>query len=98
MGERVTEKGIRVIALAQETTDDPAGHLMEGIFELFDQWESEINGGAPCAHAVEGAAVTVAVVAPRNGAPVSPTGQATGAIRRRVTRRAAQQLHTHPVG
>ena len=37
-------QGIRVIAIKQETSDDASGHLAEGMFELFDQYESEING------------------------------------------------------
>jgi len=35
--------GIKVIAIKQETTDDPMGNFMEGMFELIDQYESEIN-------------------------------------------------------
>ena len=36
--------GIQVIAICQETSDDPTGRLIEGLFELIDQYESEING------------------------------------------------------
>jgi DNA invertase Pin-like site-specific DNA recombinase len=36
--------GIRVIAICQETGDDPMGRIIEGIFELIDQYESEVNG------------------------------------------------------
>jgi len=36
--------GIKVIAIRQETTDDPMGNFIEGIFELIDQYESETNG------------------------------------------------------
>lgn len=42
--DQLRRRGIRVIALAQETTDDPMGHIIEGIFELIDQYESEANG------------------------------------------------------
>ena len=38
------KKGIRVIATSQETTDDPMGDFVEGIFELIDQYESQMNG------------------------------------------------------
>lgn len=38
------KKGIRVIATHQETTEDPMGTFVEGIFELIDQYESEMNG------------------------------------------------------
>ena len=41
---RLKRHGIRVIATKQETSDDASGHLAEGMFELFDQYESEING------------------------------------------------------
>jgi DNA invertase Pin-like site-specific DNA recombinase len=37
-------QGIRVIAIKQETADDAPGHFAEGMFELFDQYESEVNG------------------------------------------------------
>lgn len=36
--------GVRVVALQQQTSDDPNGELMEGIHELFDQHESRIIG------------------------------------------------------
>ncbi len=42
--ERLRKQGIRVIAVRQETADDPSGHLMETVLEAFDQYESEING------------------------------------------------------
>jgi DNA invertase Pin-like site-specific DNA recombinase len=35
--------GIRIIAIYQETSDDPMGHFVEGIFELVDQYESDVN-------------------------------------------------------
>lgn len=38
------KNGIRVIATNQETTDDPMGDFVEGIFELIDQYESQMNG------------------------------------------------------
>ena len=38
------KRGIRVIAIYQETTDDPMGQFVEGIFELVDQYESDVNG------------------------------------------------------
>ena len=38
------KKGIRVIATHQETADDPMGMVVEGIFELMDQFESDMNG------------------------------------------------------
>lgn len=41
---KLRSEGIRVVAIKQETADDAAGHLAEGMFELFDQYESEING------------------------------------------------------
>lgn len=42
--ERLVKAGVRVLYVQQEVTDDPGGHLIEGMFELFDQHESEING------------------------------------------------------
>ena len=41
---KLKKHGVRVVAIKQETGDDATGHLMEGIFELFDQYESEVNG------------------------------------------------------
>lgn len=38
------KKGIKVIAITQEVSDDPAGFLTEGFFELIDEYESRING------------------------------------------------------
>ena len=38
------KRGVRVIAIYQETTDDPMGQFVEGIFELVDQYESDVNG------------------------------------------------------
>ncbi len=42
--ESLKKSGIRVVAVTQETADDPMGRLIEGLFELIDQWESEVNG------------------------------------------------------
>ncbi len=49
VGSRVYKKtlkraGVRVVSITQETSDDPMGGFIEGIFELQDQYESEING------------------------------------------------------
>ena len=41
---KLRSQGVRVVATKQETADDAAGHLAEGMFELFDQYESEVNG------------------------------------------------------
>jgi site-specific DNA recombinase len=41
---RLEKLGIRVVAIRQEVTDDASGHLMENVFEAFDQYESEIIG------------------------------------------------------
>ncbi len=42
--ERLKKHGVRVVAIRQETEDDATGHMMDGIFEVFDQYESEMNG------------------------------------------------------
>lgn len=42
--DTLRRRGIRVVAIQQETADDPMGQLVEGIFELVDQYESEVNG------------------------------------------------------
>jgi site-specific DNA recombinase len=42
--DQLKRRGVRVVAIGQETTDDPMGHIIEGIFELIDQYESEVNG------------------------------------------------------
>ena len=39
----LAKSGVSVIAIKQEVTDDPMGNVIEGIFELIDQYESEIN-------------------------------------------------------
>lgn len=41
---RLRRLGVRVIAVCQETNDDPFGQLIEGLFECIDQYESEVNG------------------------------------------------------
>jgi site-specific DNA recombinase len=37
-------RGVRVLAIYQATTDDPMGQFVDGIFELVDQYESDVNG------------------------------------------------------
>lgn len=41
---KLSKLGIRVVAVHQEVSDDPMGSFVEGIFELIDQYESEMNG------------------------------------------------------
>ena len=41
---RLKKEGVRVISITQEVKDDPTGTFVEGIFELQDQYESQING------------------------------------------------------
>ena len=41
---KLAKQGIRVAAIHQETGDDPMGMFVEGIFELIDQYESDMNG------------------------------------------------------
>lgn len=41
---KLKKRGIRVISISQEVSDDPAGFLTEGFFELIDEYESRING------------------------------------------------------
>ena len=41
---RLEKNGVRVVAIHQEVADDPMGGFMEGIFELIDQYESDMNG------------------------------------------------------
>ena len=41
---RLAKHNVKVTAIHQETTDDPMGGFVEGIFELIDQYESEMNG------------------------------------------------------
>lgn len=40
----LSKHGVKVMAIHQETTDDPMGEFVEGIFELIDQYESDMNG------------------------------------------------------
>lgn len=40
---KLAKRGIKVMAIHQETTDDPMGGFVEGIFELIDQYESDMN-------------------------------------------------------
>lgn len=41
---KLRKVGVRVLSTTQETTDDPNGRLMEGVLEVFDEYESEVNG------------------------------------------------------
>ena len=41
--EKLRKEGVRVVAVCQETNDDPIGKLIEGVFECIDQYESEVN-------------------------------------------------------
>jgi DNA invertase Pin-like site-specific DNA recombinase len=40
----LSKNGVKVTAIHQETSDDPMGGFIEGIFELIDQYESDMNG------------------------------------------------------
>jgi DNA invertase Pin-like site-specific DNA recombinase len=42
--QRFRKAGVRILSVCQETTEDPIGKLIEGIFECIDQYESEVNG------------------------------------------------------
>jgi len=42
--KRLAKHNVRVVAAHQETADDPMGGFVEGIFELIDQYESDMNG------------------------------------------------------
>jgi DNA invertase Pin-like site-specific DNA recombinase len=42
--ELLRKRGIRVISIMQEIDDGPMGAMIEGVFELIDQYESDING------------------------------------------------------
>ena len=44
MKAMLRKHGVRVIAIYQETSDDPMGQFVDGIFELVDQYESDVNG------------------------------------------------------
>lgn len=41
---KLERQGIRVIAVTQETANDPNGQLIEGLYELLDQHESKMIG------------------------------------------------------
>jgi DNA invertase Pin-like site-specific DNA recombinase len=41
---KLAKAGVRVVAVHQEVSDDPMGGFIEGVFELIDQYESDING------------------------------------------------------
>jgi site-specific DNA recombinase len=41
---KLATHGVKVAAIHQEVTDDPMGGFVEGIFELIDQYESDMNG------------------------------------------------------
>jgi DNA invertase Pin-like site-specific DNA recombinase len=41
---RLSKAGVRVVAIHQEFSDDPMGNVIEGFFELIDQYESDMNG------------------------------------------------------
>jgi site-specific DNA recombinase len=41
---KLVKQGVKVVAIHQETSDDPMGGFIEGIFELIDQYESDMNG------------------------------------------------------
>jgi site-specific DNA recombinase len=42
--EALRKRGVRVVAIQQEVSNDPNGRFAEGVFELIDQLESETNG------------------------------------------------------
>ena len=44
MNAAARKAGVKVVATHQQVADDPTGALMEGIFELLDQYESDMNG------------------------------------------------------
>ncbi|MCP4599141.1 MAG: recombinase family protein [Proteobacteria bacterium] len=46
---QLRKEGVKVISVCQEMNDDPFGHLMEGIFECIDQYESDVNGARTAA-------------------------------------------------
>lgn len=41
---KLEKNDVKVVAIHQEVSDDPMGEFVEGIFELIDQYESDING------------------------------------------------------
>src|SRR6478735_2797322 len=42
--EALRKRGVRVVAIQQEVSNDPNGRFAEGMFELIDQLENETNG------------------------------------------------------
>lgn len=40
---KLAKVGVKVVSSHQQVSDDPMGTFMEGIFELIDQYESDIN-------------------------------------------------------
>ena len=42
--DTLSRRGISVLSVCQEVTDDPMGKLIEGVFELIDEYESAVNG------------------------------------------------------
>ena len=42
--QKLGKLGVKVVAIHQQVTDDPMGSVVEGIFELIDQYESDMNG------------------------------------------------------
>ena len=41
---RLAKRGIRLIAITQELSDDPMGHMIRQFFALFDEYQSKENG------------------------------------------------------
>lgn len=41
--QKLAKLGVKVVAVHQQVTDDPMGSVVEGIFELIDQYESDMN-------------------------------------------------------
>ncbi len=41
---KLGKAGVRVMAMHLQVADDPMGTFVEGVFELIDQYESDING------------------------------------------------------
>lgn len=42
--QKLGRLGVKVVAVHQQVSDDPMGSVVEGIFELIDQYESDMNG------------------------------------------------------
>lgn len=53
--EQLKKAGVRVVSIQQELADDATGRFAEGMFELVDQLESEMNGARTRAAMVENA-------------------------------------------